>query len=110
MLPRPLCPPGSSQVWAQGVRWVQDHRPAPCIDCGKGLRGVRVPVGSTGKVGASLCCPAPGMHVPCWGWPGGVLAPYAGWISTPWLGAGPVGLRSIHREGVCASPEAGREG
>lgn len=28
----------------------------------------------------------------------------------PWLDAGPVGLKSTHREGACASPEAGREG
>lgn len=42
MVPRPLCPPGCSQACAQGARWVQDHRPAPCIRYGKGFRGVYV--------------------------------------------------------------------
>lgn len=53
MLPRTLSPPGCSQVCVQGARWVQDHRPAPCTGCGKGLRDVCVHMGSTGKAGAS---------------------------------------------------------
>lgn len=108
MLPRPLCPPGGSQVCAQGVRWVQDHRPAPCIDCGKGLRGICVPMGSTGKAGASPSaallqeCTSPagagqvGFHTQDGSQP-------RGWV----LGSG---IEEHPQRGAHASPEAGREG